>query len=85
MEIFDGAGNFLGEFIEDQKDDVVDSDGIEIFLKLIFKAIPLIILASILWVIIKIGSFFIKWACKILWWLLRLPFCLIFNKKWPKF
>ena len=58
MEIFDGAGNFLGEFIEDQKDDVVDSDGIEIFLKLIFKAIPLIIFAIIIWIVIKICVFF---------------------------
>jgi len=57
MEIFDGAGNFLGEFIEDQKDDVVDSDGIEIFLKLIFKAIPLIIFAIIIWIVIKICVF----------------------------
>ena len=96
MEIFDKDGKLLGEFIESQKDDLSDASCSGMLFILFFKVIPLIILVLILWTILRIISFILKWLCtgslwllkqlaRCIWWLLRLPFCLILLKKLPEF
>lgn len=87
MKIFDEDGNFLGEFIEDSKDKISDSfddsvgNGCVTFLYMIL----LIIIVAIIWYILK-GIFILcKFLLRIIWWLVRVPFCLIFRKEWPEF
>ena len=87
MELFDKDGNFVGEFIEKQKDDVSDAFSTSWALGILcffWKPIPTIIVL-LLWLIFKVIFSITKLCLKCAWWLIRLPFCLIFQKKWPKF
>ena len=118
MKIFDEDGNFLGEFIDSQKDDISDTGCLSAIPLILLKVIPLTIIVLILWLIYKAISFILKWLCigglwllkklgtgclwllpkmgvgclwlakqllRCIWWLLRLPFTLIFRQKTPKF
>ena len=47
--------------------------------------IPIIIIVTIIWFIF-IGIIFLgKCILRILWWIIRVPFCLGIKKKWPEF
>ena len=118
MKVFDENGNFLGDFIESQKEDIADTGCLAVIPLLLLKVLPLTLLVLILWLIYKAVSFILKWLCigglwllkkiglgclwllpklgavflwlgkqllRCIWWLLRLPFTLIFQKKTPKF
>lgn len=87
MKVFDENGNFLGEFIEESKDristsfDESNGNGCITFLYMI----PIIIIVTIIWFIF-IGIIFLgKCILRILWWIIRVPFCLGIKKKWPEF
>ena len=88
MEIFDRDGNFLGEFIEKQKDDVADSFESSWgwgLLCLLWKFLPAVIIVTILWFIFKAIFLLIKLCLKIIWWIIRLPFCWFFYREFPEF
>lgn len=88
MKVFDEDGNFIGEFIEAEKDKITDSfdDGLW-WLGLILLIISPFwtILVIILWLIFKLIFGIIKFLFKIIWWIIRLPFCLIFYREFPEF
>lgn len=87
MKVFDKDGNFLGEFIEDSKDKISDSfdesvgNGCITFLYMIL----IIVIVAIVWYIFKGIVLLFKFILRILWWIIRTPFCLIFRKEWPRF
>ena len=93
MELFDKDGNLIGEIFEKQKDDISSSGSCLEATVAILKAIPLILLALILWLIIKAISipfkwlyigikFLLKWIGKGMLWLLKIlgVGCLYFLK-----
>ena len=85
MEIFDKDGNFLGEFISKQGDDIGDAFGASWILGLLclfWKPIPTIIVIA-LWLVLKIIVAIVVFAFKLTWWLIRLPFTLLFLKDLP--
>lgn len=88
MKIFDEDGNYIGEFLEDTKDKIDDAFegswmwGI-IFLLLIAPGWT--ILGIVVISIVKLIAFIIKLIFRILWWTIRLPFCLIFYREFPEF
>ena len=98
MKIFDEDGNFLGDFIADQKDKVSDSfdespgDGCLCILYLIPFILIVIILYYLLKLFIIICRYLLKllviickFLIRIIWWILRLPFYLIFYRETPEF
>ena len=95
MKIFDENGNYLGEFFEDTKEKVEDAfEGSWLFgiIFLFFIAPWWTLFGLVVWGICKILKFVIVLLFKLavlflrcLWWLIRLPFCLIFLHEKPKF
>lgn len=88
MDVYDKDGNFLGEFIEAEKEKITETfdDGLW-WLGIIFLIISPFwtILVFALWLIFKLIVNIIKFALKIIWWIIRLPFCLIFYRELPSF
>lgn len=88
MEIYDKDGNFLGEFIGAEKEKIIETFDEGLWLLGIFFLIvsPFwTILVIVLWLIIKLIINLIKFALKVLWWIIKLPFFLIFYKEFPEF
>lgn len=95
MKIFDENGNYLGEFIEDTKEKVEDAFEESWLWGIVFLLIVApgwTLLGLIVWGLFKILKFVMVLLYKLLilflrclWWILRLPFCLVFHHKTPKF
>lgn len=88
MKVFDEDGNYLGEFFEGTKEKVGDAFEVSWvwgIVVLFFIAPWWTLLGLAIYLNIKVISLVIKYAFKIIWWLVRLPFCLIFNKELPEF
>ncbi|MCI6266123.1 MAG: hypothetical protein MR598_04690 [Erysipelotrichaceae bacterium] len=88
MKVFDENGNFIGEFIEAEKEKIEESfEGGLWWLGIIFLFISPFwtILVIGLWLIFKLILKLVKLIFKIVWWIVRLPFCLIFYKELPQF
>lgn len=89
MKVFDENGNFLGEFFEAEKEKIDNQfdDGSWILgiilLLFLFPVKTIIVLVSIFFFYI-IASI-IKFVLKVIWWIIRLPFCLIFYREIPSF
>ena len=84
MKVYDEDGNFLGDFISAEKEKIVETfdDGLWwLGLFFLFVAPFWTILVIILWLIFKLIINLIKLILKVIWWLIRLPFCLIFNRE----
>lgn len=88
MKIYDETGEFLGEFFEDTKDKVEDAFDCSwvwgiIFLLVIAPGWTL--LGLTLFGIFKLLFTIVKLVFLIIWWIVRLPFCLIFYQEIPEF
>lgn len=94
MELFDKDGNYVGEFIDAQTkkagEYLSDSKGscfgfiITLLLILAFH-FPWTLIIVVLMLLLKFIWFLIKSLFRVLWWLVRAPFTLIFRKEFPKF
>ena len=88
MKVFDEDGNYLGEFIDGTKEkveDAFDSSWIWGIIFLLIIAPGWTILGIILISIFKLIKAIIRLVFKTIWWIFRLPFCLIFRRKFPEF
>lgn len=94
MKVYDESGNFLGEFMESTsnvvegvKDTVLSMKEASLLLGLIglifAPAITLIIIIVLFIFHLIIGV--IKLILKSIWWMIRLPFTLIFLQRTPRF
>ena len=93
LKVYDEDNNFVGEwigdFVEESKESVSESfdvsfgEGCLALLILLAFKFPWLILVIILWLILKLMWFFIKLICRCIWWVVRLPFTLIFKKEFP--
>ena len=91
MKVFNEEGEYIGEliedFIDDSKDKIEDAfddsvgNGCAVFLYML----PWIILVVILLYVLKLIWIACKFLLRILWWLIRAPFMLIFSREWPEF
>ena len=87
MKLFDEDGNYIGEFIE-KTEETVDSAfkiswllGIICFLISPVWTIIVILICSIIKLFFKL----IVLILRVIWWIIKLPFCLIFFRKLPIF
>ena len=88
MKVFDENGNCLGEFFEDTKEKIEDSfDGSWLggIVFLLFIAPGWTILGIVLILLFKLIFGIIKLALKTVWWIVRLPFTLVFSREIPEF
>lgn len=100
MKLFDEDGNYVGEFLLDSIESVKDkaTDAIDdgswivglIILVILFPGWALLcgviyIIFKLICLIIKLAICVCKFIIRVLWWLLRLPFCLIFQGDFPEF
>ena len=94
MKIFNENGDFIGEFteaaeavIENTKDTVCSWFETGIFLGIIglFISPFWAILAIIALLIIKLITVLLKLILNCAWWIFKLPFCLIFLRRLPRF
>jgi hypothetical protein len=94
MKIFNEYGDFLGEFteaaggvIENTKDTVCSWFEAGIFLGIIglFISPFWAILAIVAILILKLFVVVLKFALNCAWWVVRLPFCLLFRREIPEF
>ena len=88
MRIFDEDGNYLGDFIGDTKEKVEDAfEGSWLWgiVVLLFIAPGWTIFGIIVILLFKLISFIIMLVIKFVWWLVRLPFCLVLQKRFPDF
>ncbi len=94
MKVYDESGNFLGDFLEASnqaisgaKEAVCDMADVSLVLGIIglicAPGITLAIICGLFIFHLFIGI--IKLALKTIWWLIRLPFTLIFIQCLPKF
>lgn len=93
--VFDEDGNLIGHFLKSTKEGVSDAFGISwvwgiIFLLIIAPGWTL--LGLLLFLLVKLVKFIfwlianiIKFVLRCIWWLLRLPFYLIFYRDVPEF
>lgn len=87
MKLFDENGNFIGEFIEEAKENVSDSFEISWVLGILcflWQPIWTIVVIAI-WLFFKTIFKICKFILRIIWWFIRVPFCLIFSREWPEF
>ena len=87
MKVFDEHGNLLGEFIEDSKDKVSESfdNSLPEGCVCLLYMIPVIILLYVLWLLLGLMLKLCKLVLRAAWWVIRVPFCLIFLGEWPEF
>lgn len=91
MKLFDEYGNYIGEFVENSVDNVTSSyqesfgAGCAAVLIALVARFPILIVLVILFAILWLLWAILKLALKIIWWLLRMPFTLIFRKEFPEF
>ena len=81
--LYDEDGNLIGNFLEKTTEDISEAFSASWLL-----GILLLIFAPVWGIVyflfILIFKFFV-FIIKILWWIIKLPFCLIFYKNLPKF
>lgn len=81
--LYDEDGNLIGNFLEKTTEDISEAFSTSWLL-----GILLLIFAPVLGIVyflfILLFKFFV-FIIKILWWIIKLPFCLIFYKNLPKF
>ena len=81
--LYDEDGNLIGNFLEKTTEDISEAFstswllGILLF---IFAAVW-----GIVYFLFILLFKFLVFIIKILWWIIKLPFCLIFYKNLPKF
>lgn len=94
MKVFNENGDFLGEFTEaaegvykKTKDTVCSWFEVGIFAGILglFISPVLAILAIITILIFKIFIMLLKLTLRCAWWIIKLPFCLLFSRKFPEF
>ena len=95
MKLFDEDGNYIGEFFAATKEKVEDSfedSWIWGLFVLLIIAPGWLLFGLIIWGIFKILKLIVGLLFKLLlllvrciWWLVRLPICLIFYHEFPKF
>ena len=87
MELFDKDGNFVGEFISSTKENVEETFESSWILGILFFLIsPIWTMVVIsIWFIFKMFIKLLIFVLRIAWWIIRLPFCLIFLRELPKF
>lgn len=94
MKLFDENGSFVGEFIEASgevidktKETVSDAFSSSLALGILgFMIAPWWTLFAIVVIFVfKLLIAIIKLSLRIAWWLIRLPFTLIFKKEFPSF
>lgn len=91
MKIFDEDGNYLGEFIDERiesaSESISDSFAASWILGILcFLWQPVWTIIVILsWIILRSIYKLLKLSFKCIWWLIRVPFTLIFSKEWPTF
>lgn len=81
--LYDEDGNLIGNFLEKTTEDISEAFSTSWLL-----GILLLIFAPVWGIVyflfILLFKFFV-FIIKILWWIIKLPFCLIFYKNLPKF
>lgn len=95
MKVFDENGNYLGEFIADTKEKVENAFEVSWFWGLIFLLIIApgwTLLGLVLWGLFKLIKLIVVLLFKLLifllrclWWMIRLPFYMVFRHKTPIF
>ncbi len=83
QNLYDEDGNQIGGFMKKMEDDIGDAFATSWLLGIFLLFISPFwgILYFLFLLIIKLLSFIFR----IIWWLIRLPFCLIFKKELPRF
>ena len=83
QNLYDEDGNLIGNFLEKTTEDISEAFSASWLL-----GILLLIFAPVWGIVyflfILLFKFFV-FIIKILWWIIKLPFCLIFYKNLPKF
>ena len=94
MKIFNENGDFLGDFteaagtvVENTKDTICLWFEAGIFLGIIglFISPFWAILAIVGILLLKLVVVFLKLIFNCIWWIVRLPFCLLFQRELPEF
>ena len=81
--LYDEDGNLIGNFLEKTTEDISEAFSTSWLL-----GILLLIFApvwGIVYFLFILLFRFLVFIIKILWWIIKLPFCLIFYKNLPKF
>ena len=81
--LYDEDGNLIGNFLEKTTEDISEAFSTSWLL-----GILLLIFAPVLGIVYFLFILlfkFLLFIIKILWWIIKLPFCLIFYKNLPKF
>ncbi len=81
--LYDEDGNLIGNFLEKTTEDISEAFSTSWLL-----GILLLIFApvwGIVYFLFMLLFKFLVFIIKILWWIIKLPFCLIFYKNLPKF
>lgn len=81
--LYDEDGNLIGNFLEKTTEDISEAFSTSWLL-----GILLLIFApvwGIVYFLFILLFKFLVFIIKILWWIIKLPFCLIFYKNLPKF
>ena len=81
--LYDENGNLIGNFLEKTTEDISEAFSASWLL-----GILLLIFApvwGIVYFLFILLFKFLVFIIKILWWIIKLPFCLIFYKNLPKF
>ena len=81
--LYDEDGNLIGNFLEKTTEDISEAFSASWLL-----GILLLIFApvwGIVYFLFILLFKFLVFIIKILWWIIKLPFCLIFYKNLPKF
>lgn len=87
MKLYDENGNFVGEFIKNTTENVGEAFSVSWALGLLLLFISPIwgIVVISLWFIFKMIFKLIVFVLKLIWWVIRVPFCLISRQEWPRF
>ena len=81
--LYDEDGNLIGNFLEKTTEDISEAFSASWLL-----GILLLIFAPVLGIVYFLFILlfkFLVFIIKILWWIIKLPFCLIFYKNLPKY
>ena len=94
-ELFDSEGNLIGHFLEKAKDNVESAFEVSWIwglIALLIFAPGWTILGVILYLLIKLIRLIfwllitiLKIVLRFIWWLIKLPFCLVFKHDIPRF
>lgn len=88
MRLFDEDGNYVGEFISNTKEKVEEAfEGSWLWgiVFLLFIAPGWTILGLVVIGLFKLIKFVVVLVFRTIWWIIRLPFCLIFHHEFPEF